>query len=85
MEQAQDAEKTEKEREALHNEALLGREESVSPSPDSTQEFIASSILTKYPGSPKITIHLDHIRHCKIILVIVWDELVEQMDPLSIL
>ena len=30
MVQAQDAEKTEKEREALHNEALLGRDESVS-------------------------------------------------------
>ena len=41
------------------------------------EDLIASSILTKYSGSMKITTHLDHISHCKIILVIDWYKLVE--------
>jgi hypothetical protein len=48
-------------------------------------DLIASSILTKYSGSVRFTTHLDHMSHCKIILVIVWYKFVEQMDPPSIL
>ena len=38
---------------------------------------IALSFLSKYSGSMKIITHLDHISHCKIILVIDWYNLVE--------
>ena len=31
----------------------------------------------KYSDSMKITIHLDHMSHCKIVSVIVWYKLVE--------
>ena len=48
-------------------------------------DLIRTSVLTKDSGSMKITTHLDHISHCKIILVIIWYKLVEQMDPPSIL
>ena len=51
----------------------------------SPQNLIRMSILTKYAGSMKITTHLYHISHCKIILVIVWYKLVKQMDSPSIL
>ena len=32
---------------------------------DVLTDFIWTSIYDKYPGSIKITTHLDHIRHCK--------------------
>ena len=45
--------------------------------PETARDHIASSILTKYSGSMKITSHLDHVSHCKIKLVVVWYKLVE--------
>ena len=51
----------------------------------SATALIASIILTKYSGLMKVTTHLYHISHCKIILVIVWYKLVDKMDPPSIL
>ena len=42
-----------------------------------SRKFIAPSILRKCSGSMKITTHLDHISHSKMMSVVIWCKLVE--------